>query len=108
MQSARSEIDLKDASIIRRIFEARAQAAAPRPLRARPPGPGSLDDAVFLLENKEYVRTWVWNKRSANPRCAKLNSLLEGQEAVCVEVVAGGRFAFTATISLDLCFVVVV
>ena len=39
---------------------------------------------------------------------AKLNSLLEGQEAVCAEVVAGGRFAFTATAYLDLCFVVVV
>jgi hypothetical protein len=48
---------------------------------------------------------------SAEPRFrgrAKLNSLLKGQEAVCGEVVAGGRFAFTATAHLDLCFVVVV
>jgi hypothetical protein len=37
---------------------------------------------------------------------AKPNSLLEDQEAVCAEVVAGGRIAFTATGHLDLCFVV--
>jgi len=45
-----------------------------------------------------------------DPRGVKLNSLLEDQEATCGQVVArGGRgFAFTATISLDLCFVVTV